>query len=151
MKTGTVMLPNSPAGPAQHHLPHPGMAVDAHHDEVGTAVGGKRQEHSAHVGIRRHITLDRDLDAVPAEPSGRVGAQFCAMAFDRSRRIDGQNDNPLRRLEERQGVGRRACGLAAGIPAQQNDLSWRLCADIRHHENGLPRYRRMIGICAMRQ
>jgi hypothetical protein len=77
------------------------MAVDVHHDEVGTAVGGTRQDHPAHIGIRRHIALDRDLDAVPAEPSGRVGARFCAMTFDRSRRIDGQNANPLRRREER--------------------------------------------------
>ena len=70
-----------PAGAAQHHLAHPGMAVDAHDDEIGTLVGGARQDHRADIGIRRHIALDRDLDAVAGEPGGRIGARFGAVAL----------------------------------------------------------------------
>ena len=61
-----------PAGAAQHHLPHPGMAVDAHHDQIDAVIGGARQDHPADIGIRRHIALNRDLDTVPAQPGGRV-------------------------------------------------------------------------------
>ena len=68
--------------------------------------------HPADIGVRRHVALDRDLDAVTDEPGGRVGARFDAVAFGRYRGIDGQDDDLIRRREERQRVARRVGGLA---------------------------------------
>jgi hypothetical protein len=93
-----------PAGSTQHHLAHPGMAVDAHHDKVGIVIGGTRQDHPADIGIRRHILLERDLDAMAREPGGRVGTRFGTVAFGRSCGIDDKDDDLLRRLEKRQSV-----------------------------------------------
>src|SRR5260370_1242651 len=52
--------------------------------------------------------------------------------------IDGEDDDLLRRLEQGEGVAGRARRIPAGVPAEQGDLAWRFCADIRHHENRPP-------------
>ena len=87
---------------------------------------GPMNIHVAHVVIGRHLPLDLDLYAMAAEPQGDIGTGLRAMAGRRLRGIHRQNDDLPGRLQERQGAGRRAGRLAAGIPAQHYLLArWR--------------------------
>ena len=98
------------------------MAVGAHHDQVGAQVEGARQDQVAHVHVGRRGAARLGAHAVAREKQRDVRARGFSMALRRAARLDRQDGDLARTLQQRQGVGQRARRLRRRVPARHDVL-----------------------------
>ena len=111
------------------------MAVSAHDDEIGPRIGRVGQDGAGHVGAARDDAPEVDLEPVPRQMLGHVGArQLVAL------RPLGRHHDDVDRLgapQERHGVGDRARGVAACVPAHQDAIELEPpLLDVGHDQHG---------------
>src|SRR5215831_13727681 len=110
------------------------MAVSAHDDEVGGAIGRVGQHHVADVDIRGDQPLDLDIEIVAGEMFAKIGSgQF--IHFAASARYHNDFDK-LSALKEGQRIRDGAGGAAAAVPAHQDAIKLEsFLLDIRHDDH----------------
>ncbi len=75
---------------AEHHLAQARMPVSAHDQKIAAPISHPRQKGIADADLFAPALLHLDLDAVPRQVEGNIGAGFLAMAVGAGFGIDGQ-------------------------------------------------------------
>lgn len=110
------VLQDFAAGAPKHELAEPGVAVAAHHDQVGAEIGGAVKEIVTDLDAGSHGLGGLALDPVSCQRSRdlAVGCPSCLVWIDR------QDADGLGRLKNGKRVEYRAYSLPSTIPGHQN-------------------------------